>query len=100
MKFVKVGACAVLVACAPVEEELVEVEEEVVIEEPAPPLLEECDAADYRRLIGTPVVEAGLIGGDRLQIFSVNAIVTQDYVPQRTNVVYDADGVISQVYCG
>ncbi len=59
-----------------------------------------CDAATYRPLIGTNVSEAVLPEIAGLRVFSINDIVTRDFIPQRTNVVYETGGEISQVYCG
>ena len=92
-----------LTACSPVpsEDTPAIVTEVVAAEVPeAPPVLEQCAAADYRPLIGTPLAEAAIAPGDRLRVFSVNDIITQEYLPQRTNVVFDGDGVIMRVYCG
>ena len=93
----------VLAACGPVPvaEEPAIVTEVVEPEVPeAPPALEQCDAADYRPLIGTPLAEAAIVSGERMRVFGVNDIITQEYLPQRTNVVFDDEGLISRVYCG
>jgi hypothetical protein len=102
----RLGALLVcLAACGPLpaEDEPAIVTEPVEVEveaEEAPPVLEQCDAADYRPLIGTPRAEAAMSPGERLRVFSVNAIITQEYLPQRTNVVFGDDGLITRVYCG
>lgn len=59
-----------------------------------------CDAASYRSLIGTNISDAVAPEGTNLRVFSINDIVTRDFIPQRTNVVYETDGEITQVYCG
>lgn len=64
------------------------------------PELEDCDAEAYRPLIGTPVAAASLPQSDMLRVYGVTDIVTQDYLPQRTNVVVGEDGLIRQVTCG
>ena len=61
--------------------------------------IELCDAADYRDLIGTPVGDTAFPVGPRLRVFTLTDIVTQDYIPQRTNIVHDK-GRITRVYCG
>ena len=61
--------------------------------------IELCDAADYRALIGTSVTDTSFPVGPRLRVFTLTDIVTQDYIPQRTNVVHDR-GRITRVYCG
>jgi|GEM_PF-802566 len=92
-----------LAACAPVSsaDDPAIVGEVVEAEVPeVPPALEQCDAADYRPMIGTAIAAATFPADDRLRVFSVNDIITQEYLPRRTNVVYDAEGLISRVYCG
>ncbi|NNL19412.1 MAG: hypothetical protein HKP37_11790 [Boseongicola sp.] len=103
MKFQFGALLLVLAACGPVPVEdepaiVTEVVEPEVPEEP--PALEQCDAADYRPLIGTPLVEAAVVSGERMRVFNVNDIITQEYLPQRTNVVSDDEGLIARVYCG
>ncbi len=92
-----------LAACAPVpgDDEPAIVTEVVVadvVEEP--PALEQCDAADYRPLIGTTIAATTFPVDDRLRVFGENDIITQEYLPQRTNVVFGTDGLIARVYCG
>ncbi len=61
---------------------------------------EECNAAEYRPLIGSPVTSTVFPTGARLRVFSEADIVTQEYIPQRTNVVFDTGGQIVRVFCG
>ena len=102
--FFRLGALLVLLmACGPVpvEDEPAIVTEVVEPEVPeVPPALEQCDAADYRPLVGTPLSDALIVSGERMRVYNVNDIITQEYLPQRTNVVFDAEGLISRVYCG
>ena len=62
--------------------------------------IELCDAEDYRPLVGSSVDATTFPAGPRLRVFGINDIVTQDYIPQRTNVVYDTSRRIVRVYCG
>lgn len=62
--------------------------------------IELCDAEDYRPLVGQNVASASFPAGPMLRVFGINDIVTQDYVPQRTNVVYDNARTIVRIYCG
>lgn len=62
--------------------------------------IELCDAEDYRALIGTDVGATGFPSGAELRVFGVDDIVTQDYIPQRTNIVFDRSRRIVRVYCG
>ena len=98
--------CAItLTACGaeepPIEEILVEPVEPANsgLEERIPEL-EQCDADLYRPMIGTPAATAALPESDMLRVYGANDIVTQEYLPQRTNVVVGADGLIQQVTCG
>ena len=59
-----------------------------------------CDAADYRGLIGSNVAATVFPQSDTLRVYSVNDIVTRDFIPQRTNVVHQDNGNITQVFCG
>lgn len=63
-------------------------------------LPEECDAADYRPLIGTSIAAVTLPADDMIRAYGETDIVTQEYLPQRTNIIYGMDGVILRVTCG
>jgi len=101
---ISIHALCLLVACGestPVADQSVEPENVTQeSEEPALADIELCDAADYRPLIGTAVSGTTFEAGAQLRVFGVNDIITQEYLPQRTNVVYDEDGLITRVYCG
>lgn len=62
--------------------------------------VELCDAEDYRPLIGTDVRATRFPASADLRVFGVDDIVTQDYIPQRTNIVFDRSRSIIRVYCG
>ena len=64
------------------------------------PEIELCDAGDYRHLIGTNIKGATFPVTHMLRVYGVNDIVTQEYIPQRTNIVFDAKGTIVRVGCG
>lgn len=69
--------------------------------EPEGPVgVELCDADDYRPLVGTPVAATTFAAGPRLRVFGVDDLVTQEYLPNRTNVAYDRSGTIVRVWCG
>ena len=61
---------------------------------------EPCDLAPYRDLVGTDVKATSFPDDPRVRVFNLNDIVTRDYIPQRTNIVHDNAGRITQVYCG
>lgn len=67
-------------------------------DEPAP--LEQCDAADWRPLIGTSVAAANIAASEALRVYGQGDIITQEYLPGRTNIVHDGEGIIRRVYCG
>ena len=63
--------------------------------------VEVCDAASYRNLVGQPVAATTFPAGPRLRVYSDSDVVTQEYLPNRTNIVYDdSSGVILRVFCG
>ena len=62
--------------------------------------IEMCQADQYRHLVGQSVTATSFPTGPSLRVFGANDIVTQDYIPQRTNVVYDGSQRIVRVYCG
>lgn len=62
--------------------------------------VELCKAKDYRHLVGQSVAAASFPQSPNLRVFGVNDIVTQDYIPQRTNIVHDDASRIVRVYCG
>ena len=88
-----------LTACAAEEEVIAAPAEPRIVEEPIP-ALEQCAAADYRVLIGTPVADALLQPSESLRIYGETDIIIQEYLPQRTNVVTDGEGMVVRVYCG
>ena len=59
-----------------------------------------CDLDVYQGLVGTNVAATTFPSDPRIRVFNVDDIVTRDYIPQRTNIVYDKAGRITQVYCG
>ena len=101
---------ALLSACAPVAEEEVIVTETISVEgelggggdagEPGLADIELCDADAFRPLVGTSIAATALPEDPMLRAFGENDIITQDYRPQRTNILYDRGGTIIRVYCG
>ena len=63
-------------------------------------LPEECDAAEYRGFIGQNIAAVTVPTGPMLRAYGETDIITQDYLPQRTNVVYDGSRTITRVFCG
>ena len=85
-----------LLACMPVEEvEAIEPPEEPPVDE-----VELCDAPEYRPLIGGNIAAVSLPSDPMIRAFGKNDLITQDYRPERVNIVYDEAGVIFRVYCG
>ena len=63
-------------------------------------LPEQCDAGDYRGFIGQNIATVTVPTGPMLRAYGETDIITQDYLPQRTNVIYSAEGTILRVTCG
>lgn len=61
---------------------------------------EQCDAEDYRGMIGTSIAAATFPESPDLRVFGEDDIITQEYIPTRTNVLYGNNGIIKDVYCG
>lgn len=108
-RFAAVAVLSLLVACASAEPTPGEgpppMDDEVSLDEgggkePGLADIELCDAEDYRPLIGTNIAAATLPADPMLRAYGVNDIITQEYLPQRTNILYGTDGVIQRVYCG
>ena len=57
-----------------------------------------CGALDYAGMIGTPIAAAAFPAGVRT--IGPDAIVTQDHVPARLNVLVDGRGTITGFRCG
>lgn len=63
--------------------------------------VELCDADAYRPLIGQPYTAITTPEGPRLRIYSDTAVVTQEYLPNRTNVVFaERSKKILRAFCG
>lgn len=63
--------------------------------------VELCDAEAYRPLVGQPHTAVTGQRGAKLRVYSSTAVVTQEYLPDRTNVVYDdRTGRILRAFCG
>lgn len=96
-------ACGTEVNDAPVEPgaepavAIEETDESSVFEAPD---VEECDAEVFRSAIGVDVATTAFTPSPDLRIFSEADLVTQEYLPKRTNIVTDVNGVITRVYCG
>ncbi len=60
----------------------------------------QCDEDTYKPLVGQLAGGRQFPVGPRLRVFGTNDIITQELVPQRTNIVVDDSGKIVRVYCG
>jgi len=58
-----------------------------------------CNAARHRSLIGSNISEATLGESPNTRIVSPDSIVTQDFRPDRLNVIVDDDGQITSLEC-
>ena len=59
-----------------------------------------CDRAAYLNLLGTNIAAVTLPASPDIRAFGETDAVTQDFVPTRTNIVYDGVGTIMRIYCG
>jgi len=72
----------------------------IVSADEEPDLFEECDAQSYRGLLGTQIADALVNEGPQLRVYAENDLITQEFLPQRTNIVTDEAGIVTRVYCG
>lgn len=59
-----------------------------------------CDAGAYRQLIGVDIDESGLVEGPFLRIIRPGDFVTEDFRPDRANVIVNRGNRIRRAYCG
>jgi hypothetical protein len=103
MKYVCLLALLGTIACAPVPDDrngIVDISDGGGASDLVQNPNEECDADAYRPLVGTQVAATIFPTGAKLRVFKDSDIVTQEYIPQRTNVVFDSGGQIVRVFCG
>ncbi len=80
--------------------------EQPVAEQPALPTTaaeataqDTCGAAQYRDLVGQNFAAVSLPAGNNVRIIQPDTIVTQDFSPQRVNMIVGADGIITAFEC-
>ena len=60
-----------------------------------------CADMEFQRLIGQLITEVHTDSLPRpVRIYSTSDMVTQDYRPERLNIVHTDEGRISRVFCG
>lgn len=60
-----------------------------------------CNATDYAGFLGQPAAAVSLPSSQPHRIYPVTGIVTQDYRPERLNLVTDAGGgTVIRLWCG
>ena len=69
---------------------------------PTAPAAEQCDAASLTYLIGKPRTEIPTpIDPSRRRVYCSSCVITEDYRPERTDIVYDErTGLVTDVKCG
>jgi hypothetical protein len=69
---------------------------------PAPVSNEQCDAPSLSYLIGHPHTDIPVpVDPSHRRVYCTGCVITQDYRPDRTDIVYDArTGLITVVKCG
>ena len=58
-----------------------------------------CGASQYTSLVGSNFAAATFPAGANIRIIQPNQPVTQDFSPQRLNVITDANGLITSLEC-
>lgn len=58
-----------------------------------------CGAAQYSSLVGSNFAAVTFPAGANIRIIQPNQPVTQDFSPQRLNVITDANGLITSLEC-
>ena len=58
-----------------------------------------CNAGRFRNLIGSNISEATLSENTNTRIVSPDSVVTQDFRPDRLNIIVDAEGRITSLEC-
>jgi len=58
-----------------------------------------CGAAGYRGMIGTPLAAATFPATPNIRVIQPDSAVTEDFRPDRLNVIVDANGVITALEC-
>ncbi|WP_370338904.1 I78 family peptidase inhibitor [Parvularcula marina] len=61
---------------------------------------DECGAADYKSLVGSPIAAVTLPADLNARIIHPGDMVTKDYRLDRLNIDVDEDGNVTRVYCG
>jgi len=80
--------------------------EQPVAEQPALPQTaaeataqDTCGAAQYRSLVGSNFAAVTLPAESNIRIVQPDTMVTQDFSPQRINMIVGADGIITGFEC-
>lgn len=59
-----------------------------------------CDVGRYAGLIGQNIAAVSGPASPMLRLIGPDTMVTYDYRPDRTNIYFGADGIITRVACG
>lgn len=91
-------------ACTPPAE--TPIEEQPVAEQPAMPQTaaeataqDTCGASQYRSMVGQSLAAVQLPAEANIRVIQPDTIVTQDFNPERINMIVGADGVITGFEC-
>lgn len=58
-----------------------------------------CGAAAYSAMIGTSIAAASFPATPNIRVIMPDSMVTQDFRPDRLNVIVDASGTITSLEC-
>ena len=58
-----------------------------------------CGASQYAALVGAPLAAVTLPAEAHVRIIQPGTVATQDFRPERANIIVDAEGIIIAVEC-
>lgn len=59
-----------------------------------------CGAAQAQSLLGQNVAAISFARDENIRVIGPDTVVTMDHVPERLNLIFGADGRVSDAYCG
>lgn len=59
-----------------------------------------CDLTSYASLRGLSIAAVTLPADPKIRVIMPDDIVTMDFVPDRVNILVDAQGTIDEISCG
>lgn len=78
----------------------VDMEPELAEEPVDDPIYSMCLTDEQQALVGRSEAEARLVLPGNARIIAPDALITQDYLPNRVNADLNSKGVVTRVWCG